>query len=128
MVIKKPLKGRVFDHFKFLELIDKEKRYSEGKGEEDLVKDLRKISDDWLLTTEQVVRVLGFLTKPNLRVETFVIAFARTMDWHQLKHVFEYLHPAEIDRLRERIGLANMFDECMAVGFYELNLKDIEQR
>lgn len=57
--------------------------------EEEMIRKCRKASDQWLFTCEWLLGILRMLTKPNLRVELVVIAYARTLDWHRCN--FQYL-------------------------------------
>jgi hypothetical protein len=96
--------------------------------QEKLVNAIRLKSNTFFFSCEQVVRLLRKLTLPVLRVELCVIAFARTIDFHNFKHLLDYMTVGEASSLQLRLGLINLWDESMAVGFYELDLTMSEHR
>ena len=84
---------------------------------------LRRYSNSTLLTCQQLASVLSLFKHAEHRVEVCVIGYARTQDWHGFKNVTLALRPREIRILQHRIGMANLFDEIVAVDFYELDLE-----
>lgn len=120
----KPIGAGSFEDF----LQNTLKPLAAAEEEGELVAKVRAKSDDFYFSCEQVYRILTILTKPNLRVEICVVAYARVVDWHAYKNLELVLSSTEQKLLRDRIGVVNLFDETMAVGFYELDLSDREQR
>ena len=68
----------------------------------------------------------------NLRLEILVTAFARTIDWRGYigaNGIYrQLLTTSERRQLGIRLGNDNMFDPLWAVDFYELDLKNPEDR
>eukprot|EP00961_Rhodomonas_salina_P190607 2571857-Rhodomonas_salina.3 len=62
------------------------------------------------------------------RVELMVLAYARTVDYYALYHLVAKLLPFERHQVYHRIGHENIFEETMAVNYYELDLADSGQR
>jgi hypothetical protein len=89
---------------------------------------IRKFSNTGFFTCCQLARLIDLFDAPNLRVEVIVIGFARTVDWHGLNNVTFRLTLTERRQLHARIGLINLFDESMAVDYYELDLANPAQR
>ena len=82
-----------------------------------------------LFSAAQVLSLLDLFEGKLQRVEVLVITYSRTRDFHGLMHLYnEYLLPAERALLSYRIGICNIFDEVMAVGYYELDLSHPEER
>jgi hypothetical protein len=96
--------------------------------EDEVVNAIRVKSNNNFFSCDQLVRLLGRLKLPAFRVELCVIAFARTIDFHNFKYVLEYLTVGELASVQVRIGLTNLWDESMAVGFYDLDLANPEHR
>jgi hypothetical protein len=71
---------------------------------------------------DYVDQLLDFFHEESSRVELFVIAFSKTVDWHGYKNLLEHLNLAEYHELNKRITSVNLFDEIVAVGYYELNI------
>ena len=99
-----------------------------GDNEDEVVAALRQESNHAFFSCEQVARLLCRLAHSVLRVEACVIAFSRTADFHNFRYVFDYLTAGEIKSVQSRIGVINLFDECMAVGYYDLDLSQPEHR
>jgi hypothetical protein len=77
----------------------------------------------------QVCSLLNLFTGKLNRVEVLVITYPRTRDFHGLVHVYnEWISQAERTLLAYRVGISNLFDEVMAVGYYELDLSRPEER
>jgi len=89
---------------------------------------IRQFSNTGFFTCEQIASLLGMFSQPTLRVELCVIAFARTIDWHGYPNVTYRLTPFEKRQLYVRVGLINVFDEMMAVDYYELDLAQSASR
>jgi hypothetical protein len=89
---------------------------------------LRHYSNTHVFTCHQVAVLLAFFKGAELRVEACIICFARTVDWHGFRNLAMTLQPEEIRMLHNRIGTVNLFDDLMAVGFYELDLAQSTDR
>jgi hypothetical protein len=89
---------------------------------------IRQFSNSKFFTCEQIAALLSFFEESAHRVEICVIAFARTIDWHCYNNIIYRLSPLEKRQLLHRIGLVNLFDETMAVDYYELDLAHPAQR
>ena len=89
---------------------------------------IRAWSGTRVFLCEQVDELLDFFSDEADRVELFVIAFSRTLDWHGYTNLLELLSPVELKELRRRIGVVNLFDDIVAVGYYELEFSDPEER
>ena len=96
--------------------------------QEKLVNAVRLKSNTCFFCCEQVARLLRKLTLPVLRVEMCIIAFARTIDWHNFKYILDSMTVGEASSLQSRLGLINLWDESMAVGYYDLDLSLSEHR
>ena len=98
-----------------------------GAGEEgregEALEAIRARSNQSYFTSRQVLRLLGALRAPHLRVEALVVAFARVVDWHAFPVlVRHYTSLHERRSLEHRLGATNLWDETAAVGHYELDL------
>ena len=80
------------------------------------------------ITSEQLCALLDLFHAPQARIEVFVKAFARVVDWMNLSHVVSRFAQPEINVLGRRIGFVNLFNEVMAANYYELDLADAEHR
>ena len=89
---------------------------------------VRRYSNTELFTCQQLAAVLALFQDPDLRVEVCVIGFARTLDWHGYRNVVLALSLRELKILYQRIGYINLFDDVMAVDFYELDLERAPER
>ncbi len=65
---------------------------------------------------------------PENRVEFVRLSFARTIEWHGFHQVTAMLNKEELPLLIRKIGRHNMFDEAAAVGYYQLDLSQDEER
>jgi hypothetical protein len=87
---------------------------------------------DWfnrkVVLCKQVEWLLWALKRDKCRVELLVAAFARVLDWHGYSSLLSLINNHELAMVAQRIGMVNLFDEVMAVGFYELDLSIPEQR
>lgn len=87
---------------------------------------------DWLnrkiVLCKQVEGLLMSLKRDKDRVELLIAAFARVLDWHGYSSLLSLISVSELTSLTQRIGMVNLFDEVMAVAFYELDLSVPEQR
>ncbi|EKX50115.1 hypothetical protein GUITHDRAFT_103928 [Guillardia theta CCMP2712] len=95
----------------------------------------RLISNTELFLTHHVKELLccfGKEAPETFRVEVCVIAFARTIDWHELfgaSGLFrKTLSKTERRMLTQRLGAVNLFDHVMAVDYYELDASNEEDR
>ena len=89
---------------------------------------IRRYSNAALFTCQQLEKLLCLFDQPEMHVEVCVIGYARTIDWHCFKYVILTLEPRELKMFHHRIGFVNIFDDVMAVNFYELNLESNEDR
>ena len=94
---------------------------------------LRKVRDwsneeDHFFICDYVDQLLDFFEEESSRVELFIIAFSKTVDWHGYKNLLEHLNLNEYQELTKRLASINLFDEIMAVGFYELNIAVPDER
>ncbi len=89
---------------------------------------LRRYSNTALFTCQQLASLLRLFDRAEMRVEICVIGFSRTIDWHGFKNVILSLVPRELKMLHNRIGYINIFDDMMAVDFYELDLERCPER
>jgi hypothetical protein len=95
---------------------------SQGTAESQKIRLLRRYSNTNVFTCQQLATLLSHFKGAELRTEVCVIGYARTVDWHGFRNVLTILQPGEIKILQNRIGAINLFDDVMAVGFYELDL------
>ena len=65
---------------------------------------------------------------PENRVEFVRLSFARTIEWHGFHQVTAMLTKEEMPLLIRKIGRHNLFDETAAVGYYQLDLSQDEDR
>jgi hypothetical protein len=89
---------------------------------------LRKFSNTELFTCRQLASVLELFAEAELRTEVCVIGFARTVDWHGFKNVTLALGLHELKALHSRLGFVNLFDDVVAVDYYELDLARAAER
>jgi hypothetical protein len=90
--------------------------------QEQRVHKIRQYSNVGFFFVRQLARLLGLIDMPLLKVEICVIGYARTLDWHGYKNVLLCLSIPETKMLEHRIGYINLFDDVMAVDYYELDL------
>ena len=87
---------------------------------------------DWLnrkvVLCKQVEWMLLALKRDKSRIELLVAVFARVLDWHGYGSLLSLINNYELAMVTQRIGMVNLFDEVMAVGFYELDLSNPEHR
>ena len=112
---------KVFDNF--LEALR-----AQGLDERRRISMLRRHSNTELFTCRQLASLLGLFHEPDLRVEVCVIGYSRTIDWHGFKNVTLALSLRELKQLHRRLGYVNLFDDVMAVDFYELDLEQPPER
>jgi Ran GTPase-activating protein (RanGAP) involved in mRNA processing and transport len=101
---------------------------ADGIDEPGRVAVLRRHSNTDLFTCRQLATLLALFDQSDMRVEVCVIAFARTVDWHGFRTVIQALRPRELKLLFARVGFINLFDDVMAVDFYELDLDNASER
>ena len=89
---------------------------------------VRRHSNTALFTCQQLASILSMFKHAEQRVEVCVIGYSRTVDWHGFKNVTFALSPREMRTLHHRIGLINLFDDVVAVDFYELDLERPAER
>uniref|UniRef100_A0A7S1MV82 EF-hand domain-containing protein n=2 Tax=Hemiselmis andersenii TaxID=464988 RepID=A0A7S1MV82_HEMAN len=92
---------------------------------------LREVTNSCHVCCDQVARMVKQFsphTSANTRVEIVVSCWARTVDWHGLANVMLLLTPFEQKVVMNRLGPVNVFDEIMAVGYYELDLQSKTDR
>jgi hypothetical protein len=89
---------------------------------------VRRYSNSELFTCQQLASILALIREPEQRVEVCVIGYARTSDWHGFKNVTFSLGPRELKQLHSRLGFINLFDDIVAVDFYELDLERSAER
>ena len=95
---------------------------SEDATERQKITSLRRYSNTNVFTCHQLATLLAYFNGTELRVEVCVIGYARTVDWHGFRNLVMTLQVAEVRLLQNRLGSVNLFDDVMAVGFYELDL------
>ena len=95
---------------------------SGGIPESQKIRLLRQYSNTNVFTCHQLATLLSYFKGAELRVEVCIIGYARMVDWHGFRNVVTTLQPGEFRTLQNRIGTINLFDDVMAVGFYELDL------
>ena len=87
---------------------------------------------DWLnkkvVQCQLVEDLLTMFKRDKERVDLLVIAYARVLDWHGYSSLLSLISLAEYDLLVKKIGFVNLFDEVMAVAYYELDLGLPEHR
>ena len=92
---------------------------------------LQEIAMSKFFLCHQIVEMIMHFSPTEhseIRVEIFVLCWSRTIDWHGLRNVLAVMTPRERSALQYRIGALNLYDEMMAVGFYELELDRIDER
>ena len=82
----------------------------------------RSNSSEHFFTCDYVDQLIDFFEEEASRVELFIIAFSKIVDWHGYRNLLEHLSLAEYAELTRRLASVNLFDEVMAVGYYELNI------
>jgi hypothetical protein len=96
--------------------------------DEDKLVTIRDYFNRKVVMCKQVQTMLMALNRDKDRVELLVAAFARVLDWHGYSSLLSLINNHELAMVAQRIGMVNLFDEVMAVGFYELDLSIPEQR
>jgi hypothetical protein len=71
---------------------------------------------------------LGLFAMPENRVDFVRLAFARILEWHGFHQVTAMLTKEEMPMLTYKLGRHNLFDETAAVGYYQLDLAQDEDR
>ena len=104
---------------------------TELESEEDQTQRVHKIrqySNVGFFMVRQLAQLLKVVDSPSLKVEIAVIGYARSVDWHGYKNLMMNLSIPEVKMLEHRIGYINIFDDVMAVDYYELDLSRPSQR
>ena len=96
--------------------------------EEDQILSVRNWLNKHVILCEQAEELLTMMKKQKARVEILVIVYARLLDWHGYTSLLSMISIAEMNMLVKRLGFVNLFDEVMAVGYYELDLALVEHR
>ncbi len=92
------------------------------------IKLLRSMSNQYLFTCTQAVRIMQYFRDDALKVESLVILFSRIVDYPGFQRLVKSLDWPKLSSLRKRIGSHNLFNDLNAVGFHELDLSDPQQR
>jgi len=101
------------------------------KGMEDdaqRVHAIRQYSNVGFFYVRQLAQLLPLVESSNLKVEICVIGYARTLDWHGYKNLLMNLSIPQAKMLQHRVGYINLFDDLMAVDYYELDLSRSSHR
>ena len=83
---------------------------------------VRQYSNVGFFFVRQLARLLPLVQSSNFKVEICVIGYARTLDWHGYKNLLMNLSIPQVKLLEHRVGYINLFDDLMAVDYYELDL------
>jgi hypothetical protein len=92
------------------------------------IKILRGMSNQYLFTCAQAMRIMQYFRDDSLKVESLVILFSRIIDYPGFLRLVKALDGPKQILLRKRIGSHNLYIDCNAVGFHELDLTDPQQR
>lgn len=92
------------------------------------IKLLRSMSNQYLFTCTQAMRMMQYFRDDALKVESLVILFSRIVDYPGFQRLVKSLDWPKLSSLRKRIGSHNLFNDLNAVGFHELDLSDPQQR
>jgi hypothetical protein len=74
------------------------------------------------------MRIMQYFRDDSLKVESLVILFSRIIDYPGFLRLVKALDGPKQILLRKRIGSHNLYIDCNAVGFHELDLTDPQQR
>jgi len=92
------------------------------------LKILRNLSNEYYFTCTQAMRIMQYFHDDSMKVESLVILFARVIDYPGFMRVVKALDATKQVTLRKKIGAHNLYSDCTAVGFHELDLTDPQQR
>ena len=92
------------------------------------LKILRSLSNEHYFTCTQAMRIMQYFCDPAMKVESLVILFSRVIDYPGFMRVVKALDGTKQLTLRKRLGAHNLYSDCTAVGFHELDLTDPQQR
>jgi hypothetical protein len=92
------------------------------------LKILRSLSNEHYFTCTQAMRIMQYFCDPVMKVESLVILFSRVIDYPGFMRVVKALDGTKQLTLRKRLGSHNLYSDCSAVGFHELDLTDPQQR
>lgn len=89
------------------------------------LKILREVSNAHYFNCHQIAHLLARFKsakQANVRIEIVITCWSRTVDWHGLANILQVLTPFEYRVVVHRLGYVNVFDEVMAVSFWDLDL------
>jgi hypothetical protein len=92
------------------------------------IKILRNLSNQFFFNCTQGMRILQYFRDDLLKIESLVILFSRIIDYPGFQRLVKALDGPKQIALRKRIGMHNIYNDCNAVGFHELDLTDPQQR
>lgn len=92
------------------------------------IKILRSLSNQYFFNTTQAMRIMQYFRDDALKIESLVILFSKIIDYPGFQRVMKALEGPKQTTLRKRIGSHNIYNDCNAVGFHELDLTDPQQR
>jgi hypothetical protein len=92
------------------------------------IKCLRPLTNQYLFTCTQAMRILQYFRDDTMKVECLVILFSRVIDYPGFLRLVKALDGPKQSMLRKRLGSHNIYHDCNAVGFHELDLSDPQQR
>jgi hypothetical protein len=92
------------------------------------IKILRSLSNQYFFTCTQAMRVLQYFRDDSMKIESIVILFSRIIDFPGFQRIVKSLDGPKQVLLRKRLGSHNIYVDCSAVGFHELDLSDPQQR
>ncbi len=92
------------------------------------IKILRSLTNQYFFTCTQAMRIMQYFRDDSMKIESLVILFSRIIDYPGFQRVVKALDGPKQILLRKRLGSHNLYSDCNAVGFHELDLSDPQQR